>query len=123
MGKAKSAVRSQEKALRKASIFIRRVASRCVERGFRLEGAFLVGSRARGDYMEDSDVDLVLIISGVEGLNRLERLDLIKDLLLPGIEVFIYTRQEWCDGDSLLLMELKREAKPISLCKDNLSGT
>ncbi|MEM2424560.1 MAG: nucleotidyltransferase domain-containing protein [Candidatus Bathyarchaeia archaeon] len=85
-----------------------------MERDFRLEGAFIIGSRAREDYLEDSDIDLVLLISGVEKLNRLERLDLVKDLLLPGIEVFIYTPQEWYEGDSLWLKELKREAKAIN---------
>ncbi|MEM1674184.1 MAG: nucleotidyltransferase domain-containing protein [Thermoproteota archaeon] len=114
MGKAKSAIKSQEEALRRALDFIREVASRCIDRGFRLEGAFIVGSRARGDYLEDSDVDLVLLIGGVEELNRLERLDLIKDLLLPRIEVFIYTPQEWRESDSLWLKELKREAKTIN---------
>lgn len=118
MGKAKSALRSQKKALIKVSNFLRKVISRCAERGLKLEEAFLVGSRARGDYLEDSDIDLVLIMSGVEKLNSLERLELIKDLLSPGIEIFIYTRQEWHNGDSLWLKELKREAKPINLPKD-----
>ncbi|MEM1538421.1 MAG: nucleotidyltransferase domain-containing protein [Candidatus Nezhaarchaeales archaeon] len=114
MGKAKSAIKSQEEALRRASGFVKKVASRCMERGFRLEGAFIVGSRAREDYLEDSDIDLVLLISGIQNLDRLKRLNLIKDLLSPGIEVFIYTPQEWYESDSLWLMNLRREAKPIN---------
>lgn len=113
MGKAASAVRSQEEALRRAAEFVGKVALRCVERGYRFLGGYLVGSRARGDYLEDSDIDVVLVIDGVDGLNRLERLDAIKDLLLPGIEVFIYTPQEW-SSDSLWIAELRKEAIPIA---------
>ncbi|MEM2939030.1 MAG: hypothetical protein QXU95_01995 [Candidatus Bathyarchaeia archaeon] len=50
----------------------------------------------------------------LQKLNRLDRLDLIKDLLLPGIEVFIYTPQEWYESNSLWLKELKKEAKAIN---------
>ncbi|MBS7248718.1 MAG: nucleotidyltransferase domain-containing protein [Candidatus Jordarchaeales archaeon] len=113
MGKATSAVRSQEEALSKASEFVESVDHRCAEKGYRLLGAYLVGSRARGDYLEDSDVDIVLVIDGVAGLNRLERLGIIKDLLLPGVEVFVYTQQEW-NSDSLWIMELRKEAIPIA---------
>lgn len=115
MGKAKSAVKSQEETLKKALSFIERVALRCSERGFKLEEVFLVGSRARGDYLEDSDVDLVFIVRGIEKFNRLERLELIKDLLLPGVDVFIYTPQEWQSDDSIWIKELKKEAKVISI--------
>ncbi|MEM4497755.1 MAG: nucleotidyltransferase domain-containing protein [Nitrososphaerota archaeon] len=41
------------------------------EKGLKLVGAYLVGSRARGDYLEDSDVDAVLVVDGIQGLNRL----------------------------------------------------
>lgn len=60
------------------------------------------------------------MVSGAEGLNRLERLDLIKDLLLPGIEVSVYARQELCYDDSLWIRELKREAKPIKSMWDTI---
>ncbi|MEM4648641.1 MAG: nucleotidyltransferase domain-containing protein [Nitrososphaerota archaeon] len=42
-----------------------------MERDFRLEGAFIVGSRAREDYLEDSDIDAVLVVDGIQCLNRL----------------------------------------------------
>jgi len=114
MGKAESAIRSQEEALKRASDFIKKVASMCMEREYRFEGAYLIGSRAREDYLEDSDIDLVLIISGIEGLNRLERLNLIKSLLEPGIDAFIYTPKEWHNSDSIWIRELKIESKQIN---------
>jgi len=54
----------------------------------------LVGSRARGDYLDESDIDVVLIIDGVQGMNRLQRIELLSRALKPGIDLLIYTSEE-----------------------------
>ena len=113
MGKAKSALRSQERAFERIKRVIEKALRVCEGRGLELEGVYLVGSRARGDYLEDSDADLVLIVRGVEGLNALQRMELFKDSLEPNVELLIYTPEEWRSSDSAWITELRREAKKI----------
>jgi len=113
MGKAASVLRSQEEALASARAFVREVEEICARRGLRLAAAFLVGSRARGDYRADSDVDVVLVVEGVEGLDALERLRLFSEALLRvkwDVDYRVFTPDEWERGETVWIRELKREA-------------
>ncbi|RFA96077.1 nucleotidyltransferase domain-containing protein [Pyrobaculum aerophilum] len=112
MGKAKSALKSQTRALELARSAVNSAVSICRARGCKIAAAYLVGSRAREDYREDSDIDLVLIVEGVEGLNALQRLELFKEALQPNVELRVYTPSEW-HSDSPWMRELRREALPL----------
>ncbi len=113
MGKAVSALRSQEVAMKRAMSTILMIGEVCRRSGLRLVEAYIVGSRARGDYLEDSDIDVVVLVEGVENLNVLQRLEMFRDALEPNIDLFIYSPREWNEGKSLWLRELKREAIKI----------
>jgi len=112
MGKAKSALKSQEAALARARAFAKKAREVAERAGFRVVAAYLVGSRARGDYTEESDIDVVLVVEGAERLNALQRLELFKDALEPGVDLFVYTPDEW-RRDSSWMLELRREAVPL----------
>ena len=112
MGRAESAVRSQEKAFKRLREFLRDAAKLCEEIRLKLVDAYLVGSRARGDYLDESDIDVVLIIDGVQGMNRLQRIELLSRALKPGIDLLIYTPEEW-NSDLIWIKELRREARQI----------
>ena len=105
MGKAESAVRSQLEMLRRAWNFVVRVRSK-----INVAEVYVVGSRARGDYTDISDIDLVIISDDVRGMDQLERRLLLKDLLEPGIEFFIYTSDEWYGESTSWIKQLRREA-------------
>jgi hypothetical protein len=105
VGKAKSAIESQVVMLRRAWNFIERAKSR-----MNVIDIYVVGSRARGDYTDLSDIDLVIISDDVKGLNQLERRLLLKDLLEPRIEFFIYTSEEWYGEVSAWVRQLRNEA-------------
>lgn len=113
MGKARSALRSQERAFERIRKVIGKALKTCENKGLRLEAAYLVGSRARGDYLEDSDVDLVLVVRGVEKLNALQRVELFKHSLEPNVELQVYTPEEWNSTDSVWIAELRREARKV----------
>lgn len=113
MGKARSVLESQERALARARRFVERARVVCRERGYRLIGAYLVGSRARGDYIETSDIDIVLVVEGIEGLDRLRRLEVFKEILEPEIDLFIYTPDEWHREESLWIKKMREEAIQI----------
>jgi len=105
-------VRSQEKAFKRLREFLRDAAKLCEQRGLKLIDAYLVGSRARGDYLDESDIDVVLIIDEVQGMNRLQRIELLSRALKPGIDLLIYTPEEW-NSDLIWIKELRREARQI----------
>ncbi len=109
MVKALSALRSQEEALARARRLVGRAEARCRELGVGLVAAYIVGSRARGDYTAHSDVDLVLVVRDVRDVNPLDRLHMFMDLLEPGVELRVYDVEEW-NSDDVWARELRREA-------------
>lgn len=67
--------------------------------GIRVEEAYIFGSYARGDYLEESDVDLVIVSSSFEGMRFMDRLDLVYRIawrlrLSPWIEAIPLTPGE-----------------------------
>lgn len=54
----------------------------------------LFGSRAKGDYLEDSDVDLLVVSQDFEGKPFYERILAIERELRGEAEVFCYTPSE-----------------------------
>jgi len=70
------------------------------ERGVRVEEAYLFGSYARGDWIESSDVDLVIVSSSFQGSRFIDRLELIYRVewelgVKPWIEVIPLTPSEF----------------------------
>lgn len=55
----------------------------------------LGGVQGEGDYTEESDVDLDLVVKGAERLNALQRAEIFADALEPDVELFIYAAEEW----------------------------
>ncbi len=102
-------MRSQEEALARARRLVGRAEARCRELGVGLAAAYIVGSRARGDYAAHSDVDLVLVVRGVRDVNPLDRLRMFMDLLEPGVELRVYDVEEW-NSDGVWAKELRSEA-------------
>ncbi len=110
LGRAASALRSQEEMLRRA----RRFAQRAGER-LDIVAVYVVGSRARGDYLDESDVDVVIVARNVKGMNMKERLLLLADIAEPGVDYIVYDVEEWEGRASVWVRELRREAKKIEL--------
>ena len=77
--------------------------------GLELVEAYLVGSRACGDYLVGSDIDIALVVREVRRLNILERLEVIKDILEPRIDPRVYDVEEWTHEDSAWIKALKKK--------------
>ncbi len=84
------------------------------------EKIYLFGSRARGDFNEDSDYDLLLIVKE-SNLNRLDRMTEARDALSGlGIsaDVFVYTVKEfdeWKNDFSSIPEIVSREGQELTL--------
>ncbi|MDT7892314.1 MAG: nucleotidyltransferase domain-containing protein [Thermoproteota archaeon] len=108
MGKAKSAINSQKIMLERAKRFVEKL-----KKELKLDEVYVIGSRARGDYLEDSDIDLVIICDELKGLRYIERLERISKYAEPKIEFFVYTKDEWQNSNSPYVIEMKKEAKSL----------
>ncbi|AAK42659.1 nucleotidyltransferase domain-containing protein [Saccharolobus solfataricus] len=108
MGKAKSALKSQVELVKVAIEFINDISNE-----IRIEDVYVVGSRARGDYLETSDIDLVIISRDFEGLRYIDRLEKLGKHLRARVEFFAFTPEEWKEPKSLLIKEMKKEAKRL----------
>lgn len=83
--------------------------------GYAVEEAYLFGSWARGDWLETSDIDLVLVSRDFAKLAWPERLDLINKLQLrirleKYVEALPYTPEEFRQKleESTVLRDAKR---------------
>jgi uncharacterized protein len=79
---------------------VRRFASRYLprlRRGYQPELVLVFGSRARGDALADSDLDLLVVSDRFRGLSFLDRAStVLTDLDLPfGADVLCYTPEEF----------------------------
>ncbi|AWS00293.1 nucleotidyltransferase domain-containing protein [Metallosphaera hakonensis] len=108
MGKAKSALKSQVELVKAAIEFINDISNE-----IRIEDIYVVGSRARGDYLETSDIDLVIISRDFEGLRYIDRLEKLGKYLRAGVEFFAFTPEEWNESPSLFVKQMKKEAKRL----------
>ncbi len=83
---------TNEKIINLLKSFVRKV-----NRKFKLEQVILFGSRARGDYLNISDVDLILVSKDFENLSFRERIIQIIGYwdAYVDIEVLCYTPEEF----------------------------
>ena len=108
MGKASSAIRSQEEMIRRALKFVEKASKK-----LNIKAVYLIGSRARGDFLDESDVDLVIVAYDVKNLNMKDRLLLLADEAEPGVDYLIYDVSEWEGEESLWIKQLKKEARRL----------
>lgn len=76
--------------------FVREFAE-ALKRNFGAERVILFGSRARGDWLKESDYDFIVVSSHFEGVHFLERpVPLYKHWhVWPGVELLCYTPEEF----------------------------
>ncbi|MCR4405221.1 MAG: nucleotidyltransferase domain-containing protein [Candidatus Acetothermia bacterium] len=86
-------------------------------REFKVERLILFGSRARGDHLKDSDIDLVIISPDFRGLNFLERVRRVARLWDGALrlEPLCYTPEEFDrrKGELSIVGIIHREGKEI----------
>lgn len=75
---------------------------------------YVFGSRARGDFYPDSDVDLAIVSPVFEGKDELERYDLIREDLreifgATPVDVVLYAPEEFEQGTEALLPSVIEE--------------
>ena len=82
--------------------------------GERLKGVYLFGSYARNEADEESDVDLLIVLDGVENYSReiARTSELISELSLKyviSISRFFSSEEQWRDDMTLFFVNLREE--------------
>ncbi len=79
---------------------------------FDVKSVFLFGSRARGDFLEESDWDLLIVSPDFEGIPFPDRgTFVLKKLPLRRVELLCYTEEE-----------LQEKAQEIGIVQEALKG-
>ncbi|BFH73921.1 nucleotidyltransferase domain-containing protein [Sulfurisphaera javensis] len=89
MGKGKSALESQKKMIELAMKITERVAS-----SLPLVKVYVFGSRARGDYLDISDIDLVFVLYGIKDKNVFERMYLLSPFITGNVDYIVLDESE-----------------------------
>ncbi|MEZ0248363.1 MAG: nucleotidyltransferase domain-containing protein [Thermoproteus sp.] len=97
---------------------VRRFIEELEKTGVVVEAAYLFGSWARGDWLWDSDVDIVLVSPSFRGMFWLRRLEFLAKvearLDLPvSLDVLPYTPEELAEAKSAVLKDAMRYWKRI----------
>ncbi len=103
----------QQEGLLRAKEAVRKLVEALRKRGIRVEKIYLFGSYVRGDYLETSDVDAVLVSRDWEGMDFLKRLDIIyktewEEGIRPWIEAIPLTPEELEKNESAVIRDARR---------------
>jgi predicted nucleotidyltransferase len=78
--------------------------------GSRLKGLYIFGSKARGDYDPESDVDLAILVDGIDGETKRKIIDLVVDVEVKYFVVISSLVLSWKD-----FTDLKKRERRIAL--------
>ena len=106
-----------EERIKKAMNFLKNLLD---ERNIKIEKIIVFGSRAKGGFKEDSDIDVALVSREFEGKDIFERSEMLKGLkweligkfMLP-IDIVSISLKEWEESSSLIVEYIK-EGKTLS---------
>ncbi|MFP3163851.1 nucleotidyltransferase domain-containing protein [Acidianus sp.] len=87
-----------------------------------MKEVYVVGSRARGDYLDTSDIDLVIISDDFKGMRYIDRMEKLSKYRRAKIDYFTFTNEEWENPQSLYIEEMKKEAKKLDELLRNLES-
>jgi len=90
VGRAKSALLSQKLMLEGAVRFVEKAREK-----MNIVDVYVFGSRARGDYKDISDIDLVVVARGVDKLSVIERMEALCHIKEPNVEYIVVSEDEW----------------------------
>lgn len=87
------------------------------EKGILIEKIVLFGSYARNDFIEDSDIDLIILSNEFADKNIFEKAkmtgdlewQLIKKFKVP-FDIMYYSPEEWENSTSLIISEARKSA-------------
>lgn len=94
---------------------------RCIPKKIKIEAVFLFGSYAKGNFNENSDIDLIIVSPDFKKIDFLKRLEMLssfrKNKLTRSVAMDIigYTPKEFknIDKESIIMREVKKEAKML----------
>jgi len=90
-----------------------------IQREGHIERIFLFGSRARGDFKEDSDIDLLVVLNAEDPIFRKTILEKARQKSLDQgivLQILVLSQKEWGDPSFktfLLVEKIRREGIPL----------
>lgn len=94
---------------------------KCFPQNIRVEEVFLFGSYAKGDFSQDSDLDLIIVSPDFKNIGFLKRLEMLSSFRKSKItrtmamDVIGYTPEEFrnIDRESVIMKRAKKEGRIV----------
>ena len=97
---------------RKVKEVARRLKEALSKKGIKVERVYLFGSYARGDYLKDSDMDLIIVSNSWKDEPFLKRLDIVNEIVwkegLGNVEAIPVTSEELKKKSSVVLRDASK---------------
>jgi predicted nucleotidyltransferase len=55
---------------------------------------YIFGSRARGDYLDTSDIDLLFVFRGIKGVSTIERMYMVSKYIRGKVDYIVLDKEE-----------------------------
>ncbi|MEM1600083.1 MAG: nucleotidyltransferase domain-containing protein [Sulfolobaceae archaeon] len=88
--RGKSAIESQTKMLNLAKDIVEKASQELPQ----LTEVYVFGSRARGDYLDTSDIDLLFVMKGVKELSVFEKMKLLSKYIKGNVDYIVVDEEE-----------------------------
>jgi len=88
--RGKSAIESQRKMLNLAKEIVENISKDFPD----LQEAYIFGFRARGDYLDTSDIDLILVFKGIKEMNSIDGMYIVSKYIKGNVDYIVVDEEE-----------------------------
>ena len=90
MGKGKSAIESQIRMIN----LVKEIVEELAKDFANLEEVYIFGSRARGNYLDTSDIDVIFVFKGIKGMNVFDRMYMVSKYIKGNVDYIVLDEEE-----------------------------
>jgi len=90
MGRGKSAIESQIRIIN----LVKEIVEEMAKDFQQLDEVYIFGSRAKGNYLDTSDIDVILIFKGIKEMNVFDRMYMVSKYIKGNVDYIVLDEDE-----------------------------
>ncbi|MEJ2772242.1 nucleotidyltransferase domain-containing protein [Stygiolobus sp. CP859M] len=90
MGRGKSAIESQIKIIN----LVKEIVEEMAKDFQQLDEVYIFGSRAKGNYLDTSDIDVIFVFKGIKEMNVIDRMYMVSKYIKGNLDYIVLDEDE-----------------------------